>query len=318
MTSGDRGGYRSPYLDVLRERVLVFDGGMGTSIQRYELTAEDFGGKEGCYEYLVLSRPGIVEEIHASFIDAGCDVLETDTFGASRLRLDGYGLREKVYEINFQAGRLARRVADRSSTPDRPRFVAGSMGPAGRLPAEGRALDHTSFDKLADEFCEQARALIEGGVDLLTVETMFDLLELRAAVVGIHRAFGVSGRWVPIQAQVTLDDSGRMLSGEDIGEVTDALCALDVDVVGLNCGSGPEGMLEPARYLGEHCPKPVSVIPSAGLPVRAGGKMVYRVDPEVLAGELLTLVEECGVDVVGGCCGTTPEHLKAVVERIGR
>jgi 5-methyltetrahydrofolate--homocysteine methyltransferase len=315
----DRGrSTSSPYLDALQERVLSFDGAMGTSIQGYDLTAEDFGGKEGCNDYLALTRPDVIEEIHASFIEVGCDVLETDTFNASRLRLAEYDLADKVHELNLAAAQIARRVADRSSTPEKPRFVAGSMGPTGKLlSSEDPALGDITFDELAAVFTEQARSLVEGGVDLLIVETMFDMLELKAAVYGIRQYCRESGRWVPIQAQVTLDTSGRMLFGNDIGAVCTTLSALDVQVIGLNCSTGPEYMREPVRYLAEYCPKPISVIPNAGIPLNSGGQAVYPLTPEGLADALFEFVDEFGVSVVGGCCGTTPAHLKAVTERIG-
>jgi 5-methyltetrahydrofolate--homocysteine methyltransferase len=308
----------SPYLDTVRERVVFFDGAMGTSIQGYDLTAEDFGGKEGCNDYLTLTRPHIIEEIHSSFMEVGCNVLETNTFNASRLRLAEYGLEDKLYELNFAAAQIARGVADRFTTPENPRFVAGSMGPTGKLlSSEDSALSDLTFDELAGVFAEQAKPLVEGGVDLLIVETMFDMLELKAAIFGIRKYFRESGRWVPIQAQVTLDLSGRMLFGNDIGAVTTTLSALDIQVLGLNCSTGPEYMREPVRYLTEYCPKFISVIPNAGIPLNEGGDAVYPLSPEALADAHEEFVAEYGVNIVGGCCGTTPAHLKAVVDRIG-
>lgn len=317
--ANDRGAaLQSPYLDALAKRVLFFDGAMGTSIQRYDLTPEDFGGKEGCNDYLVLTRPHIIEEIHTSFMDVGCDVLETDTFNASRLRLAEYELGDKVYELNYAAAQIARGVADRFSTPDRPRFVAGSMGPTGKLlSSEDPALSDLSFDELAEVFAEQAKPLVEGGVDLLIVETMFDMLELKAAIFGIRKYFQESGRRVAIQAQVTLDTSGRMLFGNDIGAVTTTLSALDVQIIGLNCSTGPEYMREPVRYLSEQCPKFISTIPNAGIPLNAAGQALYPLTPDAMAEAMTEFVEEFGVNVIGGCCGTTPEHLKAVIERVG-
>ncbi len=308
----------STYLDTVRERVLFFDGAMGTSIQGCDLTAEDFGGKEGCNDYLTLTRPHIIEEIHSSFMEVGCNVLETNTFNASRLRLAEYGLEDKLYELNFAAAQIARRVADRYTTPENPRFVAGSMGPTGKLlSSEDPALSDLTFDELADVFAQQAKPLVEGGVDLLIVETMFDMLELKAAIFGIRNYFRESGRWVPIQAQVTLDLSGRMLFGNDIGAVTTTLSSLDIQVLGLNCSTGPEYMREPVRYLTEYCPKFISVIPNAGIPLNEGGDAIYPLSPEALADAHEEFVTEYGVNIVGGCCGTTPAHLKAVVDRIG-
>jgi len=309
---------RPSYLATLRDRVLLFDGAMGTSIQRHNLTAEDFGGKEGCNDYLVLTRPDVIEGIHASFLEAGADVIETDTFNASRLRLAEYGLADRTYDVNHTAAQLARRVADRFATPDKPRFVAGSMGPTGKLlSSEDPALSDLNFDELSEIFYEQARALVEGGVDLLIVETMFDILELKAAVFGIRRYLAEAGRSVPIQTQVTLDTSGRMLFGNDIAAVCTTLRALRVDVIGLNCGTGPDYMREPVRYLAEHCPAPISVIPNAGLPINTPEGAVYPATPDGVADLLGSFVEDLGVSVVGGCCGTTPEHIRAIAERIG-
>lgn len=309
----------SRYLETLAERVVFFDGAMGTSIQSYDLSAEDFGGKEGCNDYLVLTRPHIIEEIHASFMEVGCHVLETDTFNASRLRLAEYDLADKLYELNYAAAQIARGVADRYTSSEHPRFVAGSIGPTGKLlSSEDPALSDLTFDGLANVFTEQAKPLVEGGVDLLIVETMFDMLELKAAIFGIRKYFRESGRWVPLQVQVTLDLSGRMLFGNDIGAVTTTLSALDIQVLGLNCSTGPEYMREPVRYLTEFSPKFISVIPNAGIPLNVGGDAIYPLTADALADAHEEFVSEYGVNVVGGCCGTTPAHLKAVVDRIGR
>src|SRR5579884_3694568 len=291
---------------------------MGTSIQSHGLSAEDFGGKEGCNDYLVVTRPDVIRDIHASFLEVGCDVIETDTFNASRLRLAEYALGDRTQEINQTAAGLARQVADRYSSPEKPRFVAGSIGPTGKLlSSDDPALADLTFDELADVFRGQAAALLDGGVDLLIVETMFDMLELKAAIFGIRRAISETGRRVPIQAQVTLDTSGRMLFGNDIAAVCTTLNALDVDIVGLNCSTGPEYMREPVRYLSEHCTKYLSTIPNAGIPLNTGGEAVYPLTPDALADALYEFADEFGVNVVGGCCGTTPEHLSAVVQRIG-
>jgi 5-methyltetrahydrofolate--homocysteine methyltransferase len=308
----------SAYLAALRDRVLVFDGAMGTSVQRYDLDAEAFGGCMGCNDYLPMTRPEVIEEIHASFMEVGCDVLETDTFGGNRLKLDEYGLGARTHEINFGAAQLARRVADRYSTPDHPRFVAGSMGPTGMLPSsDDPTLSNITFDQLVEIFYEQSKALVEGGVDLLIIETTQDILELKAAIIGANRYFKDSGRWVPIQAQVTLDVTGRMLLGTDIAAALTTLETLAVDVIGLNCSTGPEHMREPIRYLAEHCSKPVSCIPNAGLPLNQNGQAVYPLEPVPMAETLAEFVNELGVEVVGGCCGTTPEHLAELVKRVG-
>jgi 5-methyltetrahydrofolate--homocysteine methyltransferase len=309
----------SGYLDALRERVLVFDGAMGTMIQALGLTAADYGGDtlDGCPEILAISRPDVIREIHRAYLAAGADVVETDTFTGTRLKLDDYGLGARTHEINRAAAQLARAVADEFSTPDRPRFVAGSMGPTGMLPSsDDPSLSNVTYQQLAELYREQAVALIEGGVDLLLIETSQDILEVRAAIAGIRRAFAQIGRALPIQAQVTLDTSGRMLLGTDIAAAAAILYHLGVDIAGLNCSTGPEHMREPVRYLTESLPLPISTIPNAGLPLNVGGKAVYPLEPEPLAEALASFVGEFGVGVVGGCCGTTPEHIRRVVEHL--
>ena len=245
----------SPYLRELEKRVLIYDGAMGTNIQRYNLTPEDFGGKalEGCNDNLVLTRPDVIQAIHESFLAVGCDVVETCTFQSTPRRLAEWGLGDKVRDINVAAARIAPRAADdKYSTPDKPKFVAASMGPTGMLPSSSDpALGNITFDELARNFHDQAQYLIEGGVDLLLIETSQDILEVKAAVAGIEQLFAELGRRLPLQAQVTLDVSGRMLLGTDIASAMTTLEALKVDVIGLNCSTGPEHMREPIRYLSE-------------------------------------------------------------------
>ncbi len=307
----------SPYLEALKRRVLIYDGAMGTNIQRYNLSAEDFGGKalEGCNDNLVLTRPDVIQAIHESFLAVGCDVVETCTFQSTPRRLKEWGLGDKVREINVGAARLARAAADKYSTPDQPRFVAASMGPTGMLPSSSDpVLSQISYAELADNFYEQAKYLVEGGVDLLLIETSQDILEVKAAVAGIERLFTEIGRRLPLQTQVTLDVSGRMLLGTDIASAMTTLEALKVDVIGLNCSTGPEHMREPVRYLSEHATLPLSVIPNAGLPLNTGvGEAVYPLEPGPMATALSEFVKDFGVRIVGGCCGTTPEHLSAIV-----
>src|SRR5687767_314544 len=310
----------SVYLDALARRVLVYDGAMGTSIQRYHLSAEDFGGKslEGCNDHLVLTRPVVIREIHESFMAAGCDVRETCTFQSPPRRLEEWGLFDKVRDINVAAARLAREVADRYATPDRPRFVAGSIGPTGMLPSSSDpVLSAITYSELSEQYYLQAKYLVEGGVDVLLVETAQDILEVKAALAGFERLFSELGHRVPVQAQVTLDTSGRMLLGTDIASSMTTLESLRVDVLGLNCSTGPEHMREPIRYLTEHATRPVSCIPNAGLPLNTGtGDAVYPLEPEPMATMLAEFVRDFGVRIVGGCCGTTPEHMKAVCREI--
>ncbi len=311
---------KSPFLRAVEDRVLVYDGAMGTSIQRYELTADDFGGArlEGCNDYLVISRPDVIEEIHASFLEAGCDVLETDTFRSNRITLGEYGLGDRVREVNVAAARLARRLADRFSTPEKPRFVAGSIGPSGFLPsASDPTLGNITFEELVPVFEEQARALIEGGVDVLLVETSQDILETKASVFGCRKAIVDADRPVALQVQVTLDTSGRMLLGTDIGAALVTLEALDVDIVGLNCSTGPEHMRQPVSFLGENARLPISIIPNAGIPHNEGGQAVYPLEPIPFAEQMTDFVRSYGVSVVGGCCGTTPDHIRELVARVG-
>src|SRR5688572_9592213 len=310
----------SPYLRALEERVLIYDGAMGTSIQRFNLTPEDFGGKslEGCNDHLVITRPDVIQAIHESFLEVGCDVVETCTFQSTPRRLEEWGLGDKVREVNVAAAQLARAAADKYSTPEKPRFVAASMGPTGMLPSSSDpALGNITYEELARNFHDQAAYLIEGGVDLLLIETSQDILEVKAAIAGIEQLFTELGRRIPIQAQITLDVSGRMLLGTDIASAMTTLESLGVDVIGLNCSTGPEHMREPVRYLSEHATLPLSVIPNAGLPINTGvGEAVYPLEPAPMAEALAEFVKDFGVRIVGGCCGTTPAHLEAVVKAV--
>ncbi|MEO8563102.1 MAG: methionine synthase [bacterium] len=309
-----------PYLRALTDRVLVYDGAMGTNIQLRQPTAEDFGGKalEGCNDNLVLTRPDIIQSIHESFLAVGCDVVETCTFQSTPHRLREWGLEEKTRDLNVQGARLARAACDKFTTPERPRFVAGSIGPTGMLPSSSDpALSAITFDALAETYYLQAKYLVEGGVDVLLVETAQDILEVKAALTGFERLFAELGHRVPVQTQITLDTSGRMLLGTDIASALTTLQAMRVDVIGLNCSTGPEHMREPVRFLTEHGSVPISVIPNAGLPLNTGtGEAIYPLEPLPMAGMLREFVEQFGVRIVGGCCGTTPEHLTAIVAAV--
>jgi 5-methyltetrahydrofolate--homocysteine methyltransferase len=308
------------YLDALEKKVLIFDGAMGTSLQKMNLTAEHFGGEKyaGCNDYLVITYPQAVEAVHRSFLDVGVDVIETDTFRSNRITMREYELQDRVLEINQAAASLARRLADEySEKTGQPRFVAGSIGPTGKLPsADDPELSNVTFDELSDVFREQAVGLIRGGVDLLLIETSQDILEVKAAIAGIHKAFAETGVFLPIQAQVTLDTTGRMLLGTDVEAALAILEGLGIDVIGLNCSTGPEHMREPIRILGEQSPLPVSCIPNAGLPLNVDGQAVYPLEPEPFASDLYEFVTKHNISVVGGCCGTTPQHLKLLVEKL--
>jgi 5-methyltetrahydrofolate--homocysteine methyltransferase len=306
------------FREAIARRVLVFDGGLGTQIQRHQLKASEYGGKEGANDLLVLTRPDLVEDIHARYFAVGCDVVETNTFGSSRLKLDEYGLGHRTYEVNFKAAIVARRSAERFSEPGHPRFVAGSMGPTGMLPSSSDpALGNITSDALERIFFEQARGLVEGGVDALIIETQQDMLELRAAVLAADACRRECLRDVFIIAQPTLiDANGRMLLGTDVASAIATLERLPVDAIGLNCSTGPDEMRGSVKVLCEKSSHYVSVQPNAGMPENEDGHAVYKLSPERLADALAEFVRDFGVDVVGGCCGTTPEHLRAVVKRI--
>ena len=297
-----------------RQRVIVFDGGMGATLEQFELTSEDYGGLAGkCHEALVLNRPDVIEGVHSSMLEAGAEVVETDTFQGSRIKLDEWGLGEHTLEINTKAAEIARRAAGDD------RFVAGSIGPTGFLPAsDDPTLGDISFGKLVETFAEQAKGLIAGGADLIIIETAQDILEVKAAIFGAREAFKEAGKALPIQASVSLlPQGGKMLLGTDIQAVLTTLHALDVQVIGLNCSTGPEDMRDAIRYLGETSPLPVHCIPNAGLPLQGpDGETIFPEEPEPLAATLGEFVERHGVGIVGGCCGTTPDHIRAIRERV--
>ncbi len=303
----------SPYLEALRRRVVVFDGAMGTNLQLLGLAADDFGGPEleGCNEVLVETRPDLVAQVHRSFYEVGCDVVETDTFGSTSVVLAEYGLADRARELTRMGAELACSVRDEFSTPARPRWVAGSMGPGTKFPTLGQI----SYAAFRDAYEEQALGLLEGGVDLLLIETQFDMLSVKAAINGARRAMVALDRFVPLQTQVTIELTGRMLPGTEIGAALTVLDAMQVDVVGLNCATGPVEMSEALRHLSGASRVPIACIPNAGLPSVVDGEMHYDLTPEGLADHLHRFVTEFGVSAIGGCCGTTPAHLAAVVER---
>src|SRR3954452_19863721 len=302
------------YLEAIRSRVVVFDGGMGATLEQFDLTAEDYGGLQGkCHEALILNRPDVIEGVHHSMVEAGAEVVETDTFQASRLKLSEWGLADHTLEINRKAAEIARKAAGDH------RFVAGSIGPTGFLPAsDDPTLGQITFGELVEVFKEQAQGLVEGGADLIIIETAQDILEVKAAVFGAREAFKLTGRSLPIQTSVSLlPNGGKMLLGTDIASVLTTLLALDVDAIGLNCSTGPEDMRDAIRFLGEHSPLPVHCIPNAGLPLQGpDGETIFPEEPEPLADALAEYVERYGLGIVGGCCGTTPDHIKAIAARV--
>src|SRR6187402_380792 len=303
------------YIAATKERVVVFDGGMGATLEMFDLTQEDYGGLEGkCHEALVLNRPDVIEGVHQSMLDAGAEVVETDTFQGSRLKLEEWGLGEQTLEINTKAAEIARKAAGDE------RFVAGSIGPTGFLPAStGPTLGDISFGRLAEVFAEQATGLVNGGADLIIIETAQDILEVKAAIFGAREAFEKTGKTLPLQISVSLlPNGGKMLLGTDIQAVLTTLLSLDVDVIGLNCSTGPEDMRDAIRFLGENSPLPVHCIPNAGLPLQGpNGETIFPEQPDPLADVLQDFVERYGVSIVGGCCGTTPDHIAAIVDRVG-
>src|SRR3954449_6572381 len=303
------------FMEAVRSRVVVFDGGMGATLEQFDLTSEDYGGLPGkCHEALVLNRPDVIQGVHESMLEAGAQVVETDTFQASRLKLSEWGLGDHTLEINTKAAQLARAAAGED------RFVAGSIGPTGFLPAsEDPSLGQIRFPELVEVFTEQAQGLVEGGADLIIIETAQDILEVKAAVFGAREAFKRTGKTLPIQCSVSLlPNGGKMLLGTDIRAVLTTLGALDIQVLGLNCSTGPEDMRDAIRYLGETSPLPVHCIPNAGLPLQGpNGETIFPEEPDPLDTVLQEFVERHGVSIVGGCCGTTPDHIRAIHERVG-
>nr|MDQ2729365.1 homocysteine S-methyltransferase family protein [Actinomycetota bacterium] len=299
---------QSAYLDAVAERVVIIDGAVGTNVQLRHLGADDFGGPalEGCNEILVETRPDVVADIHRSFLDIGCDVVETDSFGSLPWVLAEYGIAKRTRELARSAARLACEVASGYDN----RFVAGSLGPGTKIASLGQI----TFAEERDGYQEAAIGLLEGGVDVLILETVQDLLQAKAAMVGSRRAMAEVGREVPLQVQVTIETTGRMLVGTEIGAALTSLEAVRPDVIGLNCATGPAEMSEHLRYLSAHARMPISVVPNAGLPSVVDGKMHYDLTPESLATHHARFITEYGISIVGGCCGTTPEHLKAVVD----
>ena len=292
--------------------VLVFDGGTGTSLQRHDLTARDFGGPEleGCNEHLVFTRPDVVQAVHRSFLEVGCDVIETNTFGATPLVLGEYGLADQAYAINRRGAELAAETASEFSREGKPRFVAGSIGPTTKLPTLGQV----DFDRLQADFALQARGLMDGGADLLLLETCQDMLQIKAGLQGLEEAMAAAGRRLPIMVSVTMETTGAMLVGADAAAVVTILEPFPIDVLGLNCATGPDLMKPHVRYFSEQSPFVISCIPNAGLPENVGGVAHYRLTPMEMRMALHHFIEDLGVQIIGGCCGATPAHIEALVQ----
>ena len=292
--------------------VIVFDGAMGTNLQIQNLKAEDFGGPEyeGCNEYLIHTKPEAVAKVHRDFLLAGADVIETDTFGGTSIVLAEYDLADQAYYLSKKAAELAKRVAGEFSTPEKPRFVAGSIGPTTKLPTLG----HIDFDTMKSAFAEQVTALFDGGVDLFIVETCQDVLQIKAALNGIEEVFSQKGERRPVMVSVTMESMGTMLVGTEIAAVLTILAPYSIDILGLNCATGPDLMKPHIKYLSEHSPFVVSCIPNAGLPENIGGQAHYKLTPLELRMALMHFVEDLGVQVIGGCCGTRPDHIQQLAE----
>lgn len=301
------------FLKRLREKVLVFDGAMGTTIQARNLNPDDFGGLDGCNENLVITRPEIVKDIHATFFDVGADVVETNTFGSSAVVLAEYGIGEQSYVISKRAAELAKSVANDFSSGAWPRFVAGSVGPTTKLVTLG----HTTFDEMHASYLPQMLGLLDGGVDLIQIETCQDILQVKCAVIAAVDAMKKVGRRVPIIATMTIETTGTMLLGTEMAAALVVLETLPLDGVGLNCATGPDMMEENVRFLGKTSSRPIAVLPNAGLPRNVEGQAVYDLTPQDFADHQEIFVRDYGVSMVGGCCGTTPKHIQALFERVG-
>ncbi|WP_371410008.1 methionine synthase [Micromonospora zamorensis] len=299
-------------MDVLADRILIADGAMGTMLQAADLTLDDFDGLEGCNEILNVTRPDVVRGVHDAYLAAGADCVETNTFGANLANLAEYDIPQRIRELSEAGARIAREAADAASTPQRPRFVLGSIGPGTKLPTLG----HAAYATLRDAYQENAAGLIVGGSDALIIETCQDLLQVKAAVVGSKRAMAELGQSVPIICHVAVETTGTMLVGSEIGAALAAIEPLGVDLIGLNCSTGPAEMSEHLRYLSQHSRIPLSVMPNAGLPVLTADGAYFPLTPVELAEALERFITEYGVGLVGGCCGTTPEHIRVLSERL--
>ncbi|MGH7215087.1 MAG: homocysteine S-methyltransferase family protein, partial [Tepidisphaeraceae bacterium] len=300
---------RRPFLDLARSRVVVLDGAMGSNLQQRAFDLRrDWLGHENISEVLNFTRPEVIQEIHEAFLEVGCDGVETNTFGANPIVLVEADMAERTFENNVAAARIARRACDKFETPDRPRYVVGSIGPGTKI----LTLGMTDWATMEASYFEQVRGLLAGGADVLLVETQQDMLAAKCCLVAIERAFADAGRRVPVMVQFSFDqDAGNQtLTGSDASAVVATFRPYDnVDVLGLNCAFGPSELTESVRFIAEHWPKLVSVLPNAGLPIMVDGKSVFPMNPADFTKGMMRFVEDFGANIVGGCCGTMPEHL---------
>lgn len=303
------------FSELLKERVLIFDGAMGTNLQAQNLSADDFGGKEfeGCNEYLIITKPEAVKKVHLDFLEAGADIIETNTFGSNEVVLSEYNLQHLAYEISRKSAQLAKDLAIQFSTNDKPRFVAGSIGPGTKLPSLG----HITFRELEKSYYPQISGLVDGGADLLCIETCQDLLQIKAALSAAMKVFSEKKLKLPIIVSITIETTGTMLMGTDISAALTTLEPYDIiDVIGMNCATGPKEMSENVRYLCQNSPKPIFVMPNAGIPENVDGRACYHLSPDELVHWLSHFVKDLGVNIVGGCCGTTKEHIRKLVDAL--
>ncbi|MBL7995106.1 homocysteine S-methyltransferase family protein [bacterium] len=304
-----------PFLDILKDRIVLFDGATGTNLQMQNLNADDFGGEEynGCNEYLLITKPSAMEKVHVDFLKAGADVIETNTFGSASIVLAEYNLQDRAYELSKLGAELAKRCAVGFSTPDKPRFVAGSIGPTTKLPSLG----HIDFESMRKAFYDQMAGLFDGGADLFCIETCQDILQTKIALCAAQDLFKDRRKKIPIIVSVTVEMTGTMLMGTEINAALTTIEPFDiVDVIGMNCATGPKEMSENIRFLCHNSPKPVFCMPNAGIPENIGGKAHYHLSPDELTKWLCHFSKDFGVNIVGGCCGTTPEHIKALADQI--
>ena len=305
------------FREKLERGIVLLDGAFGTYAHSIGLSDEDYGDRVGCLEYLSFTRPELVERIHRDYLEAGSDAVETNSFGGNVVKLTEYGLSDKVHEINLRAAELARKAADGISTDDHPRYVVGTMGPTGKLPSStDPSMGDITYGQLRDIYHDQALGLIDGGVDALLVETGQDLLEMKAAVNGAREALAERKKDLVIMSQCTLANNGRMLLGTEISAFMATMGALGVDVIGLNCSTGPAEMESALSVLSENAPSYISCVPNAGLPVESEGKTTYTLGPDEMARYMRSFVKKYGADIIGGCCGTGPDHIRAVAKRL--